>query len=206
MELRYGVSTVPRATANGNTVIPLSGYCQEAFPMADWVVASDIAARIADLRTVLGVSQTVLGKRFGKGWKQAGAWERGEQRPHKTTLQHAEDINGWPVAIFAEGGPMPSQVVKRRQITEVDDAEGDAPEGPGWLWEDPREAEDAFRSYVRNVERSVRGMVGDPDQVKLKELRLVVIDMARSGARAAGRPVPPFVQVVENEIIAGTFR
>jgi hypothetical protein len=86
------------------------------------------------------------------------------------------------------------------------EAEGDGPEGPGWLWEDPTEAEEAFRTYIRNVERSVRGMVGDPDGVKLKELRLIVIDMARSGARAAGRPVPGFVQVVENEIIAGTFR
>lgn len=88
------------------------------------------------------------------------------------------------------------------------EAEGDPAEGPGWLWEDPTEAEERFRDQLRYIERSIRGMVGDPEAVQqqLKELRLVVIDMSRSGARAAGRPIPPFVQVVENEIIAGTFR
>lgn len=104
------------------------------------------------------------------------------------------------------GGKSIEKLEQRARRSEFADAAADPPEEPGWLWEDPSEAEEAFRTYIRNVERSVRGMVGDPDGVKLKELRLIVIDMARSGARAAGRPVPPFVHAVENEIISGSFK
>lgn len=191
--------------------------------MPDWVLANNLPARLLDLRTnVLGETQRQFGERFGRGWKSAGIWERAESRPSPSTIELAARKNGWPLEIFSEGGRMPSALLSRKVEKAVAglidigrplgskhlerDAETDLPEGPGWLWQDPTEAEEAFRTYIRDVERSVRGMVGDPDGVKLKELRLVVIDMARSGARAAGRPVPAFVQVVENEIIAGTFR
>jgi transcriptional regulator with XRE-family HTH domain len=150
-------------------------------------------------------------------------WRRGT-RPNPPTMARLAHLLDVPMEWLAEGkGPSPlgegkalKAVVRftpsggpsGRASNTTEEAEGDDPEGAGWLWEDPREAEDSFRSYIRGVERSVRGLVIDPVAVEkhLKELRLVVVDMFRSGARAAGKPVPPFVQVVENEIIAGTFR
>jgi hypothetical protein len=86
------------------------------------------------------------------------------------------------------------------------EAESDPAERPGWLWEDPRESEEAFRSYIRNVERTARGMVVDPDAVVLKELRLTMIKLTRISAQRAGRAIPLFVQVIENELIEGTFK
>lgn len=186
--------------------------------MPVWVMAENIAERLKDLRVVvLGrETQRIFGERFGRAWKQAGIWERGESRPSPSTIELAARKNGWPLSIFSEGGPMPSELLGkgketglvRESVARYGDAEGDEPEGPGWLWQDPTEAEESFRTYIRNVERSVRGMVIEPAAVEkhLKDLRLVVVDMFRSGARAAGKPIPPFVQVVENEIIAGTFR
>jgi transcriptional regulator with XRE-family HTH domain len=138
------------------------------------------------------------------------AWRRGV-RPLPAVMGRVAQILEVPVEWLADGlGPNPIRPSRpgstRRAHAHLGDAETDQAEGAGWLWEDPREAEEAFRTYIRNVERSVRGMVGDPDGVKLKELRLIVVDMARTSARAAGRQVPAFVQVVENEVIGGTFQ
>lgn len=179
--------------------------------MPGWRIAKDIDKRLRDLRSHLDWGQADLGLATGRNAQAVSGWETRKNVPTKSTLERLARYLNAPVAIFSEGGPMPSKAVKRPapgtapSASGLADADGD-PEGPGWLWEDPSEAEEAFRTYIRNVERSVRGMVGDPDGVKLKELRLLVIDMARSGARAAGRTIPPFVHAVENEVISGTFR
>lgn len=180
----------------------------------------EFAGRLALAMTVRRVRPSDLAERVPVHRTTVSMWRRGT-RPHPPAMARIAQLLDVPFEWLSEGVGEPPSVADKAPKTSarlapsdrslgartgVEDAEGEPPEGAGWLWEDPREAEEGFRSYIRNVERSVRGMVGDPDGVKLKELRLIVIDMARSGARAAGRQVPPFVQVVENEIISGTFR
>jgi len=76
-----------------------------------WQIASDFAARIKNLREVLGLTQAALGMMLGVNGSQVSMWERGEQRPHKKSLNRWAEEQGWPVKIFAEGGPMPLDAV-----------------------------------------------------------------------------------------------
>ncbi len=82
-----------------------------------WVLASDIAERIRDLRRVLSgepdrvVPQEELGKRAGVRPSQVSQWERGAQKPSRSRLERWAEREGWPVTIFAEGSPMPSDVL-----------------------------------------------------------------------------------------------
>lgn len=83
-----------------------------------WEVANAIAARLGDLRDVLETTQAALAIRAGVQSKQFSAWMTGRQRPPKTRLETWAKREGWPLEIFAEGGPMPSDVIGR-----LDDAE-----------------------------------------------------------------------------------
>ena len=81
-----------------------------------WQIARDFPARIKNLRLVLGggvkpCSQRVLGEIFGVNGSQVSIWERGGQKPHQKTLTRIAGEQGWPVKIFAEGGPMPLDAV-----------------------------------------------------------------------------------------------
>ena len=165
-----------------------------------------LGARIRFARRTAVLSQAELAAQVGVTQGTVSDWETG-----KTTdigiaaLRRIAAVTGRTVTwlVGAEGG-------RKTGSAEPFDADSDMPydppEGPGWLWEEPSAVEEQFRSYIRSVEYTVRGMVGDPDQVKIKELRLITIDLARLSARSAGRPIPPFIQQIENEIIAGTFR
>jgi transcriptional regulator with XRE-family HTH domain len=77
-----------------------------------WKVAGNIAKRIRDLCEALGVDQKDLAPRAGVHPQQVSAWVTGKQRPTRTRLESWAIREGWPVAIFAEGGPMPLDVVK----------------------------------------------------------------------------------------------
>ncbi len=82
-----------------------------------WTVASDIAERIKDLRRVLGtgsrgmLSQEELGRRAGVRPSQVSQWERGVQQPSKSRLESWAEREGWPVTVFAEGEPKPSETM-----------------------------------------------------------------------------------------------
>ncbi len=82
-----------------------------------WTVASDIAERIKDLRRVLGtgsrgmLSQEELGRRAGVRPSQVSQWERGVQHPSKSRLESWAEREGWPVTVFAEGEPKPSETM-----------------------------------------------------------------------------------------------
>lgn len=79
--------------------------------MGDFVVAEDIAGRLKELRHHLGEAQRPFAARFCRGWKQVSEWERGNQRPRPSVLRQAATQHGWPVEIFAAGGPRPRVAV-----------------------------------------------------------------------------------------------
>lgn len=83
----------------------------------NWTIATDIAERIKDLRKVLQskpdkkLPQEELGMRAGVRPSQVSQWERGVQQPSRSRLERWAEREGWPVDIFAEGGPKPSEVL-----------------------------------------------------------------------------------------------
>ena len=76
-----------------------------------WKLASDFPDRIRNLRDALGMTQAELANLFGVSSGQVSSWERGLQKPHKKNLRRWASEHGWPLNIFAEGGPMPLDVV-----------------------------------------------------------------------------------------------
>ena len=87
-------------------------------------MAGDIAIRLADLRHHLGVRQPAFAKLFGRGRKQVSAWENQRQAPPPAVLEWAAEQNGWPLEMFAEGGPMPSAVLHRPLTPRTHDVTG----------------------------------------------------------------------------------
>lgn len=81
------------------------GYCQEE--RLPWHMAGNIGARLALHRQILGLSQELYGRLFGRGWKQVSAWENGHSKPRPSVISRAASQNGWPLEMFEEGGPMP---------------------------------------------------------------------------------------------------
>lgn len=78
----------------------------------NWTRAENIADRIADLKEALGYRHNPeLAKRAGVGKQQVSFWLNGKQRPPKQRLESWAEREGWPIAIFQQGGPMPSSVV-----------------------------------------------------------------------------------------------
>ena len=116
-------------------------------------VASDLADRLHDLWEALGRPQwKSLAIRAGVHPQQLKQWRLQQgQRPPWRRLESWAQREGWPPAIFAEGGPMPSTVVAKRPLggakgtsrdvtggSEIDEltADPDRPgEGPGWQWD-----------------------------------------------------------------------
>ena len=80
--------------------------------MAIGTVATDIAGRILELRAVTGLTQDGLGELAGVNGRQVYAWEKGHAIPPRTKLERLARHQGWPVDMFAEGGPRPRTCVK----------------------------------------------------------------------------------------------
>jgi transcriptional regulator with XRE-family HTH domain len=109
-----------------------------------------------------------------------------------------------PAVIFTESG---ASIVPRALAETLAEGSGDA-EAAGWMWGEPSEAEEQFRTVIRNIEHTLRGMVGEPARVSdesLRKLRLAACRAAMESAELAGRPVPEFVHRVYNEVIEGRF-
>lgn len=71
------------------------------------------------------------------------------------------------------------------------------------------DAEDRFRTYVRQIDRTHRMMVGDPAEVNtgvIRELQLKAVELAEKQCELGGRPIPGYMRSIRNELIAGTFR
>lgn len=82
--------------------------------------AKGIASRIVNLRDTLGLNQRELARRAGVRHKQITAWIQGRQTPTETRLESWAEREGWPVEIFAEDGPMPSEVIGDRRLRSGD--------------------------------------------------------------------------------------
>lgn len=78
--------------------------------MPDFEIAGDIGDRIRELRQVYQETQPVFARRFGRGWQQVSSWERGEHRPPASVLELAAEKNSWPLALFSQGGPRPTEI------------------------------------------------------------------------------------------------
>ncbi len=79
--------------------------------MAKWQVASDIAGRVLELRTITGMTQEQLGKLAGVNGRQVYSWEKGHAVPPRGRLGRLCESQDWPIEMFAEGGPRPRTCV-----------------------------------------------------------------------------------------------
>lgn len=134
-------------------------------------LASDIGHRIADLRSALGWTQRAFGKKLGRGYKQVIEWEKGRREPPRTGLEELAVAEGWPIEIFTEGGPMPSDVLPRVDpATEAGtfDAEVDHIENLLNVYEQDRKTiqPDAVRGWVRSLKKAhARSVIEQPARV-----------------------------------------
>jgi transcriptional regulator with XRE-family HTH domain len=141
-----------------------------------WVLASDIAERMKDLRRVLStgpkssLSQEELGRRAGVRPSQVSQWERGVQQPSKSRLESWAEREGWPVTIFAEGSPSPS--VALPSLTAG--AETRAPTGPDGA-PAPSEPDEILAKFYRLMARAAEAGIPWP-----AELAGVVEEMYRA--------------------------
>ena len=83
--------------------------------MANWLIASDIAGRILELRTVTGMTQEELGEIAGVNGRQVYSWEKGHAVPPRGRLVRLCKSQRWPIEMFAEGGPRPKMCVNGPQ-------------------------------------------------------------------------------------------
>lgn len=160
-----------------------------------WTVASDIAERIKELRRFLGtgskgiLSQEELGKRAGVRPSQVSQWERGVQQPSKSRLESWAEREGWPVTIFAEGAPRPSQAMS---------SVGGSPAVPGTSAIDEREpgsldpAEILARFYRLMAAAAEHGRPWPPELASLMDemYRAAKRDAPQGGVEAAGAQIP----------------
>ena len=89
----------------------VSGIAQGG-PLA-WILASDIAGRLRELLAVCGWNQQQMAERVGVRPAQVGVWLAGTQIPAKSRLAAWARREGWPQAIFEDGGPMPRDALNR---------------------------------------------------------------------------------------------
>jgi transcriptional regulator with XRE-family HTH domain len=171
-----------------------------------WKVARNIGKRIKDLREAMGWTQGELGDQAGVAWTQVSAWENGHARPPRGRLERLAERNGWPVEIFADGGPSPKTAVSGSLMVREPGASYHAPvvDQGDWLSRGEDELEEMIRTVVRNVERTVRGMV--TDTVSVRDMQLVLCRALIRQCESAGKPVPPVLTKVYNEVIEGRFK
>ena len=81
--------------------------------MSAFRLAGDFGKRVADLRHTLRETQAAFASRWLVGGKQISVWEHGGQAPALRKVQAVAAQQGWDMAMFAEGGPMPSTLVNR---------------------------------------------------------------------------------------------
>src|SRR5579859_8088502 len=103
------------------------------------MIDADLADELADRLSRAGLSCS--GDWIRKGTKPAPQWA--DTEPH--------------------GGASKRSAGKGALVREPESAHFEhRAEEPGWLFGDPSEAEEQFRTALRNIERTHRAMVGDP--------------------------------------------
>jgi hypothetical protein len=82
-------------------------------------------------------------------------------------------------------------------------------EGAGWVFGDPNEADEFMRTVLRNLERTTRAMVGNPDLFSGEDLRLNRLGVIRAAMHShelAGKQVPRWLRGLYDEVSDGKFR
>lgn len=161
-------------------------------------VATDLAERLEDLWRALGKpTWRRIAKRAGVHPQQLKQWRLPDgQRPPLRRLETWAQREGWPVGIFAEGGPMPSDVVYPDEEIRLERDDEIAPD------------EQQFRDFLRNIERTARAIVGDPTLWSAEEHRINQLGVVRAIMRKAadvGRPIPDWLPKIYNELVSGSF-
>ena len=177
-----------------------------------------------------GVTGSALAKRRGKSIGTVSRWLNGKITPPTAERRGIErDLrieSGFLDRPTVPGdaeldrilGPLtpepPRPIVVKEPLVPyrpswADEVEDGPPEGPGWLWGDPTEAESQFLSFLRNIERTTRAMVGNPDLFSAEETRINQLAVCRAAMKShelAGEPVPEWLHRIYNELISGSFR
>lgn len=81
--------------------------------MSAFRLAGNFGDRVAELREILRETQDEFGRRWLARGKQVSVWENGGQKPPARKVREVAAAQRWPIEIFAEGGPMPSELVNR---------------------------------------------------------------------------------------------
>ena len=141
----------------------------------NWVVASNIAERIKDLRQALGggrrLLQSDLATRAGVRTSQVSQWERGAQQPSRSRLERWAEREGWPHSIFEEGAPLPSEVLGKSQGRPST--------------EDPDAVLARFYQVMAEAAAS-----GQPAPAELGVLMQALHELATASQEAAAKPSP----------------
>ena len=77
----------------------------------EWILAADVSGRLHELCDELGLNLTQFALRAGVRQQQVRNWLRGTQKPAKSRLEAWARREGWPVEMFAEGGPRPAAIL-----------------------------------------------------------------------------------------------
>lgn len=149
-----------------------------------------------------GFNQTTLAQRSGVARETVWRLLHGRTEASEWTLRRLAEAMGRvvPEAVYKESG---EAAFGRRGSGSV------VPPSSGWLFGDPIEAEEQFLSFLRNIERTTRAMIGNPDLFSIEENRLNQLAVCRAAMRSAelaGRPVSAWLTRIYNEVIGGTFR
>lgn len=158
-------------------------------------MASDIAVRLRELLTICGWNQMQMAGRAGVRPAQVGMWLAETQRPAKSRLAAWARREGWPVEIFAEGGPMPSTLVNRR--SEARPPGAPARMGAGRRREDielraESKRKDAARlDVIGRLIRAYRDAGHAPGPGTLDEWLEILAGNGEEPTPPAGAPVPP---------------
>lgn len=162
---------------------------------------------IADRGLRKAVSHWLRSGMEATGLNQSSLSERsGVARETIWRILHGKnDANEWTLRRLAEATGRAVPGMRQGESGWADDSG----EPTGWLFADPGEAEGQFVTFLRNIERTTRAMVGNPDLFSAEENRINQLAVCRAALRSAelaGRPVPAWLTRIHNEVIGGSFR
>lgn len=183
--------------------------------MPSWTPASDLPERLRELREVMDWTQEDLAEAMGRAKQSANLWENGKAKPAPRRLAAMARARGWPLEIFAEGGPRPREVLgaggyvlkaetgrfrvkggeTRPRVSQpegtVDGVNPGLEDGAiGWLWGDEFAAKERVLDTLADWEHRIRTSNTGFDPIGL---RADILDGFVAQARATGNPPPAWL-------------
>jgi transcriptional regulator with XRE-family HTH domain len=181
-------------------------------PIFAWEVAANIGGRLRELREVLDWTQEDLGKELGRRRQSVIQYEAGRVQPPRRRLEDLCRRHHWPLEIFAEGGPRPSELLLRRpfaatQGVSADHRPGQGPEAAS-EWKRIAEAggdieaaarelgdpatwdEEMLLTVLERIGRTVRETLAGVDAAGVHQLKIVALREMIRVARVQGHALP----------------